>query len=166
MGNFFSQQNNQPKQDKIHIEPIQENNIQPIIHPDLQPINQYVSINQLILSPLKIQPELDEEIHDELNTELDTELDEEIHDELNTELDTELDEEIHDELNTELDCNVDPIIIPVILKKEITSIIIEEDKHIDQENVNEHIIKHEQYINNKKERKRKRNNKREKTENK
>ena len=131
MGNFFSQQNNQPKKDKIHIEPIQENNLEPVNHSDLQPVNQYVSINQPILPPLEIQTELDEEIHDELNTE------------------------IHEP---------EPIIIPIMneyLKKEIHSRFV-----IDQENIHEHINKHDQYIN-KKERKRKRNNnKREKTENK
>ena len=120
MGNFFSQQNNQPKKDKIHIEPIQENN--------LEPVNQYVSINQPILPPLEIQTELDEEIHEP-----------------------------------------EPIIIPIMneyLKKEIHSRFVEEVQHIDQENIHEHINKHDQYIN-KKERKRKRNNnKREKTENK
>jgi hypothetical protein len=138
MGNFFSQQNSQPKKDKIHIEPIQENNLepvnhsdlQPVIHSDIHPVNQYVSINQPILPPLEIQPKLDEEIHDELNTE------------------------IHEP---------EPIIIPIMneyLKKEIHSRFVD-----DQENIHEHINKHDQYIN-KKERKRKRNNKREKTENK
>ena len=131
MGNFFSKQNNQPKKDKIHIEPIQENNLEPVNHSDIQPVNQYVSINQPILPPLEIQTELDEEIRDELNTE------------------------IHEP---------EPIIIPIMneyLKKEIHSRFV-----IDQENIHEHINKHDQYIN-KKERKRKRNNnKREKTENK
>jgi hypothetical protein len=54
MGIFFSQQNNQPKKDKIHIEPIQENNLQPVISSDVQ--NIIKSINQPILPPLEIQP--------------------------------------------------------------------------------------------------------------
>jgi hypothetical protein len=60
MGILFSQQNNNPKKDKIHIEPIHENNLQPVIHSDLQPV--YQSINQQIIPPLELQLEPHDEI--------------------------------------------------------------------------------------------------------
>jgi hypothetical protein len=62
MGILFSQQNNNPKKDKIHIEPIieNENNLQPVIHSELQPV--YQSISQPILPPLELQFEPQDEI--------------------------------------------------------------------------------------------------------
>ena len=60
MGILFSQQNNNPKKDKIHIEPIIENNLQLVIHSELQDIIK--SINQPILPPLELQLEPHDEI--------------------------------------------------------------------------------------------------------
>jgi hypothetical protein len=73
MGIFFSQQNNNIKKDKIHIEPIHENNLQPVNHSDLQPV--YQSISQPILPPLELQSEK----HDEINPVINENLKKEIH---------------------------------------------------------------------------------------
>lgn len=58
MGILFSQQNNNPKKDKIHIEPIHENNLQHV----------YQSINQQILPPLELQLESHDEIRPAIET--------------------------------------------------------------------------------------------------
>jgi len=119
MGIFFSQQNNQPKKDKIYIEPILENNLQPVISSDVQ--NIIKSINQPILPPLEIQEEPKTELHFEEKGEKEEEKGEK--------------EDL------------------IINNKIINS--IKEEKHIDQENIHEHIIKY----NDKKDKKKKKKNK-------
>jgi len=64
MGILFSQQNNNPKKDKIHIEPTHENNLQPVIHSDLQPVIHsdlqpvIHSDLQPVIPPLELQIEI------------------------------------------------------------------------------------------------------------